>query len=383
MERTKVVIRKLPPSIVNADVRELVDSTSAKYNWYSFVQGKTSVKRVVHSRCYVNFEDPSDIPAFKAAVEAHAFVTDRGAQFRGCVEYAPFQKVPQGKPKRDPREGTLEKDPEYLAFVESLDAQPEALPSADAAGSSGQRNGQESGPQVTALMAYLQDKHSIKKKAPVVVVARPRAEAKADRKRGSEKATAARDPTDYIRDTPRILTKERKVRPDVEESSLDRKPSRRSSKSAAAAATKAQGGSAQREGISATEAEAVGTPREASAEDKPVRVRAGFQVYQPKPRVSRLSSADEDAHAQPREAAKSSDAAKSGVAAKAAKSGVTGGAARSGASDAVKSGKETEVLADEMKVSTGSDKSARSRRRPTREARQAPKASPAKPAEPG
>lgn len=41
MERTKVVIRKLPPSIVDADVRELVDSTSAKYNWYSFVQGKT------------------------------------------------------------------------------------------------------------------------------------------------------------------------------------------------------------------------------------------------------------------------------------------------------------------------------------------------------
>lgn len=204
-------------------------------------------------------------------------------------------------------------DPEYLAFVESLDAQPEALPSADAAGSSGQRNGQESGPQVTALMAYLQDKHSIKIKAPVVVVARPRAEAKADRvslaalstvqdavscgfaengmnlhscgvheedenlvlkvlwqmlalpcpavhcsmaaqygtlvsrryvcalqKQGSEKATAAKDSIDYGREIPRILTKERKVRPDVEESSLDRKPSRRSSKIATAAATKAQ-----------------------------------------------------------------------------------------------------------------------------------------------
>ncbi len=68
-----------------------------------------SVRRVVHSRCYINFEDPAAIPAFKAAVEGHAFVTDRGAQFRGIVEYAPFQKVPEGKPKRDPREGTLEK----------------------------------------------------------------------------------------------------------------------------------------------------------------------------------------------------------------------------------------------------------------------------------
>lgn len=68
-----------------------------------------SMRRVVHSRCYVNFEDPAAIPAFKAAVEGHAFVTDRGAQFRGCVEYAPFQKVPEGKPKRDPREGTIDK----------------------------------------------------------------------------------------------------------------------------------------------------------------------------------------------------------------------------------------------------------------------------------
>ena len=46
-------------------------------------------------------------------------------------------------------------------------------------------------------------------------------------------------------------------------------------------------------------------------------------------------------------------------------------------------GKEAAVPADEMKMSTGIDKSARSRRRPPREARQAPKASQAKPAEPG
>ena len=62
----------------------------------------------MHSRCYVNFAEPSAIPAFKAAVEAHAFVTERGAQYRGCVEYAPFQKIPEARVKRDPREGTLE-----------------------------------------------------------------------------------------------------------------------------------------------------------------------------------------------------------------------------------------------------------------------------------
>lgn len=61
-------------------------------------------------------------------------------------------------------------DPEFLAFVESLSAQPEALPSGDAAGSSGQKAGQDSGTQITALMAYLQEKHSLKKKPPAIMV---------------------------------------------------------------------------------------------------------------------------------------------------------------------------------------------------------------------
>ncbi len=92
-----------------------------------------------------------------------------------------------------------------------------------------------------------------------------------------------------------------------------------------------QGDSAQQE-----RAEAAGSSaqREPSAEDKPVRVRAGFQVYQPKPRVSRLSSADDNALAHV------PDTAKPGAAAKSAKSGgtsggaKTGGGAKSSASDA-------------------------------------------------
>lgn len=64
-------------------------------------------------------------------------------------------------------------DPDFLAFVEGLSAQPEALPSGDVVGSSGQKAGQDTGPQVTALMAYLQEKHSLKKK-PAVIMVRPK-----------------------------------------------------------------------------------------------------------------------------------------------------------------------------------------------------------------
>ena len=66
-----------------------------------------SVRKTVHSRCYVCLDAPAAIPAFKAAVEKHVYVTDRGAQYRGVVEFAPYQGVPEGKVKRDPREGTL------------------------------------------------------------------------------------------------------------------------------------------------------------------------------------------------------------------------------------------------------------------------------------
>ena len=68
-----------------------------------------SVRKTLHSRAYACLSNPEDIPAFRAAVEQHVFVTDRGAHFRGSVEYAPFQGVPDGKVKRDPREGTLQK----------------------------------------------------------------------------------------------------------------------------------------------------------------------------------------------------------------------------------------------------------------------------------
>ena len=67
-----------------------------------------STKRVVKSHAYVNFASPSDILDFKAAVHGHSFVTDRGANYRCSVEYAPFQKIPRATSKKDSREGTIE-----------------------------------------------------------------------------------------------------------------------------------------------------------------------------------------------------------------------------------------------------------------------------------
>lgn len=43
----------------------------------------------------------------------------------GIVEYAPFQRIPKKKKKKDPKCGTIESDPVYQEFVESLNKDPE------------------------------------------------------------------------------------------------------------------------------------------------------------------------------------------------------------------------------------------------------------------
>lgn len=41
-------------------------------------------------------------------------------EYVGIVEYAPFQRVPKKKKKKDPKCGTIESDPIYQDFLENL-----------------------------------------------------------------------------------------------------------------------------------------------------------------------------------------------------------------------------------------------------------------------
>lgn len=67
-----------------------------------------SLKRIKHSRAYLNFLDASEVLKFRSQFAGHAFVNKKGAQYRCNVEYAPYQRIPREKAKEDPREGTYE-----------------------------------------------------------------------------------------------------------------------------------------------------------------------------------------------------------------------------------------------------------------------------------
>ncbi|XP_031474842.1 regulator of nonsense transcripts UPF3-like [Nymphaea colorata] len=132
LDRTKVVLRHLPPSISQAVLMEQVDARFAgRYRWTAFRPGKTSHKNMRYARAYIDFKRPEDVLEFAEFFDGHVFVNEKGSQFKTIVEYAPSQRVPKSWSKKDGREGTIHKDSEYLEFLEMLAKPVENLPSAE------------------------------------------------------------------------------------------------------------------------------------------------------------------------------------------------------------------------------------------------------------
>ncbi|KAM1775145.1 hypothetical protein ACFX12_044426 [Malus domestica] len=190
--RTKVLIRHLPPSLSQSDLFSQIDHLLAdRYNWLCFRPGKNSQKNQRYSRAYVDFKRPEDVFEFAEFFDGHIFVNEKGAQFKAIVEYAPSQRVPKPSIKRDGREGTIYKDPDYLEFLKHIAKPVEHLPSAEIQlerKEAEQAGGAKEAPIVTPLMEYVRQKRAIgsgTQVSPVVRKVRRRVGAGSVSKRGS------------------------------------------------------------------------------------------------------------------------------------------------------------------------------------------------------
>ncbi|KAL5982899.1 hypothetical protein ACLOJK_016978 [Asimina triloba] len=153
-DRTKVVVRHLPPALPLSALMEQIDGRfSDRYKWFCFRPGKNSQKNQRYSRAYIDFKSPEDVVEFAEFFDGHVFVNEKGnhattflfttwdmmlglhifsgTQFKTIVEYAPSQRVPKSWSKKDGREGAIVKDPEYLEFLDLLAKPVENLPSAE------------------------------------------------------------------------------------------------------------------------------------------------------------------------------------------------------------------------------------------------------------
>lgn len=121
---TKVVVRRLPP-IMDQDSFIMQVSPLPDYDYMYTVKGDAALGENSFSRVYINFTNSADVFLFKEKFDNYVFLDQKGHEYPAVVEFASFQKIPRKrKPRPDPKSGTIESDPYYTEFLESLKEQP-------------------------------------------------------------------------------------------------------------------------------------------------------------------------------------------------------------------------------------------------------------------
>ncbi|KAL8685566.1 MAG: hypothetical protein Q9218_007681 [Villophora microphyllina] len=140
--RLKLVIRRLPPGLTQAEFEEALGEEwqlgNGKVDWAAFKHGRVSkdaAKPSKPSRAYLNLTKQEHINTLLDKIRNTAF-HDAKASFKDpvllgppSVEFAPYGKAPHSKVRKDARQGTIDQDPEFIEFLESL-TNPVAKPTA-------------------------------------------------------------------------------------------------------------------------------------------------------------------------------------------------------------------------------------------------------------
>ena len=118
-------------------------------------------------RAYLHLTQQEHINTLSDKVRISSFVDSKGSSRDACllgppnVEFAPYSRTPNGKPRKDARQGTIDQDPEFMSFLESL-TNPIVKPSSvdqDEEGSKGKNK-----ITMTPLVQYIKDKKASKGK---------------------------------------------------------------------------------------------------------------------------------------------------------------------------------------------------------------------------
>ncbi|KAB5582524.1 Smg-4/UPF3 family-domain-containing protein [Coniochaeta sp. 2T2.1] len=146
-EGEKVVIRRLPPGLTEEEFHTILGDTwksgNGKVGWFDYVKGKISndpAKPSRPARAYLHVLRKDDLvplsDAVRSATWEDAKETFNSPSLIGppVVEFSIYKKIPSGKRRTDGRQGTIDQDPEFMAFLEGI-ANPDA-----AAGQNGDDN---------------------------------------------------------------------------------------------------------------------------------------------------------------------------------------------------------------------------------------------------
>uniref|UniRef100_A0A7N6BL83 UPF3 domain-containing protein n=1 Tax=Anabas testudineus TaxID=64144 RepID=A0A7N6BL83_ANATE len=115
---TKIVIRRLPPSLTKEELEEQLQPLP-EVDYLEFFSNDTSLYPHLFARAYINFKNQDDIVLFRDRFDGYVFIDNRGQEYPAIVEFAPFQKIAKKKSKKkDAKCGTITEDPDYKKFLE-------------------------------------------------------------------------------------------------------------------------------------------------------------------------------------------------------------------------------------------------------------------------
>ncbi|KAF9522235.1 Smg-4/UPF3 family-domain-containing protein [Crepidotus variabilis] len=132
-DRLKVVIRRLPPNLPEEIFWQSVQAwiSDETTNWKAYYLGKLRKKlnkENISSRAYIAFKNEELLAVFSREYDGHIFRDKSGLEYQAVVEFAPYPKIPSEKKKPDNRNATIEKDEDFISFLELLKATENAEP---------------------------------------------------------------------------------------------------------------------------------------------------------------------------------------------------------------------------------------------------------------
>ncbi|KAF9877606.1 hypothetical protein CkaCkLH20_04741 [Colletotrichum karsti] len=230
VEGEKVVIRRLPPGLTEQELwNNLGDEWKAGQglvSWHNFETGKISqdpAKSSKPARLYLHVLKRENLNTLSTLIQAKSWEDAKMTSNNPCLvgppvlERALYNKIPSGKKRTDPRQGTIDQDPEFMAFLHSLTNPEQDKENDSTENKDGEESKLESKVTTTPLIEYLKEKKANKaKEAAAAKSAKQARESQNTKGKGSataeetkkgKKDSKSEKSTDKPKETVKILTK--------------------------------------------------------------------------------------------------------------------------------------------------------------------------------
>ncbi|KAI9716660.1 MAG: hypothetical protein M1812_005198 [Candelaria pacifica] len=139
-DKLKVTIRRLPPGLTKTEFEAALGEEwmpgKGRVDYFGYTVGKVSERKGRPSAAVLHLTNQNHLNTLLEKVRQTTFTDAKNTTKDGCllgpptVEYALYQRIPSSRQRHDPRQGTIDQDPEFQAFLQEL-TDPITKPSLD------------------------------------------------------------------------------------------------------------------------------------------------------------------------------------------------------------------------------------------------------------